>query len=94
VQADAVLQHLSAGRHRLSYRNSHRRDISVYLANALVPENDRVAITAQTRDIAQRDLVIDFTLHDDVATSFAPVWVLACIAAAAAVKGLVGVMKV
>jgi MYXO-CTERM domain-containing protein len=34
----------------------------VYLANALVPSNDRVSVTAQDRDADQRSLRIDYTL--------------------------------
>ncbi len=58
-----VLPPLSAGRHALRYRNTHRADIGVYLANALVPDNPRVAIVGQRRDFAQRELFVDYDLH-------------------------------
>jgi hypothetical protein len=65
VEAVAQLSRLAAGVHHLHYRNSHRADIGVYLANALVPASDRVAVTAQRRDRDQRDLMIDYVLQAD-----------------------------
>jgi hypothetical protein len=56
------LPELSSGTHHLRYRNAHRADIGVYLVNALVPSSNRVAIGGQRRDIAQRDLTIDYVL--------------------------------
>jgi hypothetical protein len=55
----------SAGPHHLSFRNAHRPDVSVYLANALVPESDRVAVTNQGRDYNQRTLDVDYVLRED-----------------------------
>lgn len=78
----------SYGAHRLSYRNTHRRDISVYLANALVPDSDRIAINDLQRDTDQRDLTIDYVLRaagpTSSATWLARVWVFGWIAAAGA----------
>jgi hypothetical protein len=65
VQLDASLPPLAAGSHHLTYHNTHRRDIGVYLANALVPDSDRVAIDAQRRDPEQRELTIDYVLRDE-----------------------------
>jgi hypothetical protein len=62
IRAAAVLPRLSTGDHRLTFRNTHRRDVSVYLANALLPESDRIAITAQRRDGDQHDLTIDYVV--------------------------------
>ena len=62
LRASAALPALEDGAHELAFRNSHRQDVSVYLANALVPASDRVAIHAQRRDQAQVALAIDFTL--------------------------------
>ena len=47
----ASMSRLAEGRHELTFRNAGRRDVSVYLANALVPESDRVSITGQRRDL-------------------------------------------
>jgi hypothetical protein len=63
LQSAADLPRLNEGPHRLFYRNTHRRDMSVYLVNALVPQNARVEITGQTRDTAQTELRIDYVVH-------------------------------
>ena len=62
LKAEVGVPPLAAGRHRLFFRNTNDPDSSVYLANALVPANDRVSITRQTRDELQRELVIDFSV--------------------------------
>ena len=63
LQLAATLPPLAAGMHRLRYRNLHRPAISVYLANALVPTSERVAIVAQRRDVDQRGLVVEYLLR-------------------------------
>jgi hypothetical protein len=60
LQSAAVFPALSGGAHQLRFRNTHRRDVSVYLANALVPASARIAISAQHRDGDQSELLIDF----------------------------------
>jgi len=74
VTASARLPPLGAGRHRLRYRNNFRPDLGVYLANALVPASDRIAVTAQRRDVDQRELTIDYTVGAATETR---VWKLA-----------------
>ena len=54
----------TAGRHQLFFRNTHAAAQSVYLANALVPEDDRVSVTAQRRDGDQSELTIDYAVRD------------------------------
>jgi hypothetical protein len=61
----ATLPALAAGTHHLRYRNTHRPDISVYLANVLVPASDRVTVSAQRRDVDQRELTVDYVLDGD-----------------------------
>jgi hypothetical protein len=63
LELAAALPALPAGPHHLRYRNSHRGDIGVYLANVLVPVSDRVAVSAQQRDVDQRELIVDYTLR-------------------------------
>ena len=63
----------SQGAHHVSFTNRYRPEMSVYLANALVPDSDRIAVTAQRRTVEQRDLTIDYTLRPGRSTS---VWVL------------------
>ena len=62
-------------------------DRSVYLANALVPESDQVAVTAQRRDGDQTELTIDYVLRTASATSTAA-WLLGSIAAAMVLSAL------
>jgi ABC-type amino acid transport substrate-binding protein len=51
----------SAGAHRLHYRNRHREDVSVYLANALVPSAPGITLGAPRRDRLQQAFDIDYT---------------------------------
>ena len=48
-----------AGRHRLDVVNDHRRDTSVYLVNALVPDDGGVDIVSQSRDAHQREFHLE-----------------------------------
>jgi hypothetical protein len=63
LHTTATLPRLSSGLHQLLFRNRHHRDRSVYLANALVPESNQVAVTAQRRDGEQTELTIDYLLR-------------------------------
>ncbi len=83
IQSTATLPRLSMGPHQLLFRNRHHPDRSVYLANALVPDSDEVAVTAQRRDGDQTELTIDYLLRAAPATSTAA-WLLGSIAAAMA----------
>ncbi len=71
LQSTATLPRLSMGPHQLLFRNSHYRDHSVYLANALLPQSDLVAIMAQRRDGDQTELTINYDLRAALATSTA-----------------------
>lgn len=62
IQLSAALPTLKAGSHHLLYRNTFRPDIGAYLANALVPDSDRVSISGQRRDVDQRELIVDYVL--------------------------------
>jgi hypothetical protein len=76
----STLPQQSLGSHRVLFRNRHHANGSVYLANALVPENDAVAVTAQRRDIDQREVTIDYRIR---AAPPPPVrWILGGVAAA------------
>ena len=87
LQADAVLPRLSDGGHRLLFRNTHDRDVSVYMANALVPQTNRIGVTAQRRDGGQRELTIDFVARPGSTTSTVT-WLLGSLAGAATLVGL------
>jgi len=51
------------GSHHVTLINRHHPAGSVYLANALVPESDRIAVTAQRRDANQQTLTIDYDVR-------------------------------
>ena len=59
-----------AGRHRLFYRNEHWPEISVYLANALVPASDMVAIAQQERDTLQHELRFDYSISPKTSSAW------------------------
>jgi len=88
LQSTATLPSMSIGDHQLLFRNSHHQDSSVYLANALVPESDRVAIGAQRRAGDQSELTIDYTLGAAPAIP-RTVWLFGSLAAATALLALV-----
>ena len=61
LEIQATLPRVPAGAHRLRFRNAHLAGHSAYLANALVPESARVAVTAQRRNHDQSELTIEYT---------------------------------
>ena len=67
IEVIAPLPRLSLGRHDLRFSNRHRPEISVYLANALVPESERISIGAQRRDVEQRSMTIEYELRPGAA---------------------------
>lgn len=81
VRLTASLPAMSAGTHYLSFTNAFRRDVSVYLTNALAPEDDRITITAQERDPAQRTTTIAYTISSR-ASAMLPLWLCAPVAGA------------
>jgi len=60
IKASAAVHSLAAGRHTISLTNVHLPAISVYLVNALVPEDRRIKITQQTRDELQKNYRLEF----------------------------------
>jgi hypothetical protein len=51
---------LGAGAHVLKFENRHRRELSVYLVNALMPASPEIQITQQVRDTIQSESRIQF----------------------------------
>jgi hypothetical protein len=86
LEIQASLPGASAGSHRLFFKNAHLAGHSAYLANALVPESDRVAVTAQRRDRDQSELTIEYTVYAN-ATGAALAWALGSLAAAFVMVG-------
>jgi hypothetical protein len=62
LRATAKVPAARTGRHRVSFLNTHRPQSSVYLVNALVPENPRIHLADQQRDHAQHGLTLDYTI--------------------------------
>ncbi len=93
VRSEADVSRLTVGQHRLSFRNDNAPASSVYLANALVPESDQVAVTGQQRDRDQRELTIDLVIGAPVASNGRWVWIglLGACALAAALVNRAGV---
>ena len=81
IQSMATLTRLSIGPHQLLFRNRHHPDRSVYLANALVPDSNQVAVTAQRRDRDQTELTIEYTVQGPPAAATLA-WLLGSIAGA------------
>jgi nickel/cobalt transporter (NicO) family protein len=84
LRAVAAIPDAADGNHRVLFRNRYRGDVSVYLANALVPESNRVAITGQRHEAGQRELEIDYVVGSGPSTSTVA-WVLGGMAALLAV---------
>jgi hypothetical protein len=61
IEAQAACDRYS-GQHSLVYKNNHKPDLGVYLVNALVPANPKIAITAQNRDPLQREFRLAFKI--------------------------------
>ena len=87
LQFTATTPASAARGHRIFYRNDHRPDVSVYLANALAPGTDRVAVTAQTHAVDQRDLVIEYELRGTGARSPLVWWLAAALVVGLATAG-------
>jgi len=69
-------QPISRGPHRLHFRNDNETEGSVYLANALVPESDRIAVTGQRRDVDQRELTVELNVGAARPSNTAWAWLL------------------
>jgi hypothetical protein len=72
IQLAAPLPRMEAGAHHLRFRNGHRPDVGVYMANALVPANDRIAVTDQSRDADQRMIDVEYQVSNPAVTLNAP----------------------
>ena len=50
------------GRHSLSFFNNHKPDASVYMVNALVPDDRDVNLGSQSRDPRQREYRVEYAV--------------------------------
>jgi hypothetical protein len=55
--------HVIAGRHQLHFRNNHQPTGSVYLANALLPDEAGVVVLSQARDPRQQSIRIEYEVQ-------------------------------
>lgn len=60
LRGSASVERLSPGRHTLNLTNDHLPAISVYLVNALRPNDSAIRITTQNRDESQQHYRLDF----------------------------------
>lgn len=65
LQSRAAITAQDSGAHQLRFVNANALVRSAYLANALVPDNPRLMVTAQHRSVDQRDVTIDYTVAGD-----------------------------
>ncbi len=63
VRAAGTVGTVVSGRRRLDFRNNHQPAASVYLANALIPQDDDVGVVAQIRDPRQQGVRIEYDVH-------------------------------
>ncbi len=75
VRSEANVSRLPAGPHRLHFHNTNTEGHIVYLANALVPEHDDVAVTAQQRTGDQSQLTIEFVVRESEASRGEWAWI-------------------
>lgn len=68
IRAVGVHRTRLAGRARLSFRNDHAPDGSVYVANALVPADRRLSVSRQDRDVAQRSIDVFYDVGPTIAS--------------------------
>jgi hypothetical protein len=64
LRASAKTPRTAAGQHSLAFANRHRSDIGVYLINALIPADERIRITAQSRDTLQNEFKMEFKVYE------------------------------
>ncbi len=65
IVVDARLPQSAAGSHRLSFRNANVAHGAVYLANALMPEDERVSITGMTHAVDQSGLTVAYMVRPE-----------------------------
>jgi len=84
LRATRTFAEQSAGTHQVVFRNRYRRELSVYLANALVPDSDRLTVTSQQREAQQHELTIGYSVRHS-ATAFPAGWLVTGVAAVLAI---------
>jgi hypothetical protein len=75
LSLEAAMPPLGIGAHRVRFSNNNATKDSVYLANALVPDDDQVAVTGQARDFDQRELIIEFAVREPPRSIRLSLWI-------------------
>jgi nickel/cobalt transporter (NicO) family protein len=63
IRATGHIAPIAPGRRSVFFVNNHRPDGSVYLANALVSADSGIDVVAQTRDVRQRQIRVDYEVR-------------------------------
>jgi hypothetical protein len=66
IRATASVIPLSVGKHTFNLTNAHLPAISVYLVNALTPNDRAIKVTKQTRDEFQKTYRLEFSVGSSV----------------------------
>lgn len=74
------------GRRQVYFRNNHQPGVSVYLVNALIPEDGDVSVVGQTRNARQQEVRIDYNVG--------PQWPAQILWLVVAITGLLTLMMV
>jgi hypothetical protein len=85
LRATSDVGTVAAGRRRLQFENLHRPASSVYLVNALAPDDRALVVVSQARDVRQQRLGVDYDVRSRAFTQLW--WVLLGAAAAIAAVG-------
>jgi hypothetical protein len=89
LRASAERPPVAVGHHVLVYRNAHQPQLSVYLANALVPASDRIRIAGQQRDVLQHELRFDYSVSAGTASFWMALsWLIAALGCASVITRL------
>ena len=63
IRAAGQIAPIAAGRRSVVFVNNHHPEGSVYLANALVSADPGIDVVAQTRDVRQRQIRVDYEVR-------------------------------
>jgi hypothetical protein len=63
IRAAGPVDVAAGGRRRLDFRNNHQPAGSIYLVNALMPQDGAVSVVAQTRDHLQQGVRVEYAVH-------------------------------
>ena len=81
LRASGRTDYVPAGRHQLHFRNDHQPAGSVYLVNALMPDDAGVAVVSQARDARQQSIRIEYEVGSQWTARFLWLAVAALVAA-------------